>query len=187
MKILLVVAHSRANSLTRQAADAFASAARKNGHEIELADLAAERFDPVLLEADEPDWNNPDKTYSAAVRHEMARIERNDATVMVFPVWWWSLPAILKGWIDRVWNHGWAYGSRTYPHERVWMIAIAGSGKESYEPRAYDKAMQTELATGILEYCGVKEGRLEVLYGAIEGGDGPAEILRSAGKLGAAF
>ena len=41
---------------------------------------------------------------------EMERIERNQAPVIVFPVWWWSMPAILKGWIDRVWNNGWAYG-----------------------------------------------------------------------------
>jgi NAD(P)H dehydrogenase (quinone) len=56
----------------------------------------------VLREADEPDWNDPDKIYSEDVQREMQRIERNEATVMVFPVYWWSMPALLKGWIDRV-------------------------------------------------------------------------------------
>ncbi|MBS0250964.1 MAG: NAD(P)H oxidoreductase [Proteobacteria bacterium] len=187
MKILVVVAHGRANSLTRQVAEAFALSAREKGHEVEVADLVKERFDPVLTEVDEPDWNDPDKTYSEAVRREMARIERNEATVMVFPVWWWSMPAILKGWIDRVWNHGWAYGPRSYPHKRVLMIAIAGNGRETYEKRDYDKAMQLQLATGILDYCGVEDGRLETLYGAIEGNDAPNQILHSASALGAAF
>ena len=106
MNVLMVLAHPRRNSLTAQAAEAFASAASAQGHKFEWADLIAEGFDPVLHEADEPDWNDPGKIYSEEVRREMARIERNDATVMVFPVWWWSMPALLKGWIDRVWNNG---------------------------------------------------------------------------------
>src|SRR5262245_29894305 len=104
MKVLLVSAHVRDSSLTRAVADAFAAEGAENGHEVERADLMAEGFDPVLREVDEPDWDNPDKRYSVEVQREMARIERNEATVMVFPVWWWSMPALLKGWIDRVWN-----------------------------------------------------------------------------------
>jgi NAD(P)H dehydrogenase (quinone) len=112
MKTLLVLAHPRSDSLTAQAAQRFAATLRVNGHEIEHADLAVEEFSPVLREDDEPDWSNPDKTCSPAVQAEMRRIERNDAIVMIFPVWWWSMPARLKGWIDRVWNNGWAYGGR---------------------------------------------------------------------------
>src|SRR5262245_36872359 len=123
MKILLVLAHPRRDSLTGQVADAFAEAAIANGHQVDWADLVRECFDPVLREADEPDWTDPGKIYSPEVLREMARIRRNDATVMVFPVWWWSMPAILKGWIDRVWNRGFAYGGgATFPQRRVWMI-----------------------------------------------------------------
>ena len=57
MKILHVVAHARRTSLTHQAAEAFAEAARAKGHTIEWADLVAEGFDPVLREADEADWD----------------------------------------------------------------------------------------------------------------------------------
>jgi len=57
----------------------------------------------------------------------MARIERNDAIAMFFPVWWWSMPATLKGWIDRVWNHGWAYGwngiDTRIPLDKALMVA----------------------------------------------------------------
>lgn len=188
MKTLLVLAHPRRRSLSGQVADAFAAAAMAKGHEIELADLQAEGFDPVLHEADEPDWNDPAKIYSPAVRREMARIERNEATVMVFPVWWWSMPALLKGWIDRVWNYGWAYGGgKTFPQQRVWMIAIAGADAATYAKRGYDQAMRVELDIGILDYCDIKERRLEMLYGAIEGGDYPAEILAQARALGEVF
>ncbi|HVJ42322.1 MAG TPA: NAD(P)H oxidoreductase [Dongiaceae bacterium] len=188
MKILLVLAHPRRHSLSGAVADAFAAAAIAKGHEIEWADLVAEGFDPVLREADEPDWGDPQKPYSLEVRREMGRVERNEATVMVFPVWWWSMPAILKGWIDRVWNHGWAYGSgATYPHRRVWMLAVAGADAPVYAKRDYDRAMRIGLDTGILDYCGVTEHRLELLYGAIEGGEAPQDILRAAAALGAEF
>ena len=169
MKTLLVVAHPRSDSLTAEAAKRFAQALRQNGHEVELADLAAEKFDPFLREDDEPDWDNPDKQYSPAVANEMRRIERNDATVMIFPIWWWSMPALLKGWIDRVWNYGWAYGARGFTHRRVWMIGVAGGDLASFQKRGYDKAIDIQLKVGILDYCGVKEARLEVLYGGLEG------------------
>jgi NAD(P)H dehydrogenase (quinone) len=187
MNVLMVLAHTRRGSLTGQAADAFASAAATNGHAIEWADLHAEGFDPVLREADEPDWNDPNKVYSPDVRREMARIERNDATVMVFPVWWWSMPAMLKGWIDRVWNNGWAYGERKFPQRRAWMIGIAGTHHAGYQKRGYDTALATQLDTGILGYCGIAEHRLELLYGSIEGEPYPAQIIAAARDLGATF
>jgi len=173
LKTLLVVAHPRPDSLTAEAARHFARTIKKNGHEVEYADLVAEKFDPVLREDDEPDWDDPDKQYSRGVWEEMRRIERNDATVMVFPIWWWSMPAVLKGWIDRVWNHGWAYGARKFPNRRVWMIGIAGNNLAQFQKRGYDRAIDIQLNVGILDYCDVKEPRLEVLYGAL---DGKAEV-----------
>lgn len=187
MKTLLVVAHPRADSLTAQAAERFAETLRRNGHEIERADLGAEKFDPVLREDDEPDWDNPDKSYSSAVRSEMARIERNDAVVMVFPIWWWSMPALLKGWIDRVWNLGWAYGPRKIPSRRVWMIGIAGGDFASFRKRGYDKAIEIQLKVGILDYCGVAEPRLEILYGALEGEPEVAALLADIDRIASEF
>jgi NAD(P)H dehydrogenase (quinone) len=187
MKTLLIVAHPRRSSLTFAVAEAFAASLAQRSHEVEWVDLVRERFDPVLREPDEPDWGDPAKQYSATVRAEMARVARNAATVLVFPVWWWSMPAILKGWIDRVWNHGFAYGNRTYPHRRAWMLAIAGGGQEVYAKRHYDDALRTQLEVGVLEYCGVAERRLEILYGAIEGEAYPPQILARARELGSQF
>jgi NAD(P)H dehydrogenase (quinone) len=186
-KVLLVLAHPRRGSLTGQVADRFATSLAAAGHVVECADLVSEGFDPVLRVPDEPDWTNPDKMYSQAVLREMERIHRNDATVMIFPVWWWSMPAILKGWIDRVWNHGFAYGARTYPHRRVWLIGVAGNKHEDYIKRQYDRAMQTALFEGVLRYCGVADPRLEILYGAIEGPQFPPEILERAESLARSF
>lgn len=187
MRTLLVISHARGSSLTRQVADAFSEAATANGHEFEWADLAHEQFDPVLREVDEPDWDDANKVYSEEVQREMRRIERNEATVMIFPIYWWSMPALLKGWIDRVWNNGWAYGERKFPQRRVWMIAIAGGLENSFAKRGYDTAIQTQLNVGILDYCGVQERRLQLLYGSIEGEAYPPQILSQARELGREF
>ena len=187
MKTLLVVAHPRVTSLTHAAARAFADAATARGHEIEVADLMTEGFDPALQEPDEPDWGTPGKLFSAAVLAEMTRIERNQATVLVYPVWWWSMPAVLKGWIDRVWNQGWAYDGGTYPHRRVWSIGIAGNSAETYAGRGYDAALRVQVEVGILRYCGVSETRHVVLHDSLDGRDASDAVVAGAGLLGQEF
>ena len=101
MDVLTVLCHPRRDSLTAAIAKEFRAGLAESGHGGELADLYAEGFDPLVLPPDEPDWNDATKRYSDAVLAEQARIERHQAIAMVFPVWWWSLPAMLKGWIGR--------------------------------------------------------------------------------------
>ncbi len=105
----------------------------------------AEGFDPRLPVADEPDWDSGHAVYSAEVLKEQQRITRNDALAFVFPVWWWSFPATTKGWIDRVWNNGWAYGDRKLPHKKALLIGTASGDEAGYPKRTYDGAMRTQL------------------------------------------
>ena len=185
--VLLVFAHPRRDSLTGQVADRISQVLLASGFTVEFADLIAEGFDPVLRQEDEPDWDDPDKVYSPAVMSEMERIRRNDATIMVFPVYSWSVPAILKGWLDRVWNYGFAYGPRKYPQKRVWMVGIAGNTREDFAKRRYDEAMQICLDLGLLGYCRIPDRRLELLHGATEGPQFPPQILERAGAIAHEF
>jgi len=187
MKVLVVVDHPRRDSFTQSVATAFAGALEAAGHAVERADLAREGYDPRMTPADEPDWNDPDKRYSAGVLAEQARILRSDAIVMVFPVWWWSLPATLKGWIDRVWNNGWAYGARNLAGTKAMMIGIAATGAEAYVRRGYDKASATQLDVGILQFCGLTSGGIQLLYGSLVGDAERAAILDGAAELGRTF
>lgn len=188
MDVLTVLCHPRRDSLTAAVAKEFRAGLAESGHGGELADLYAEGFDPLVLPPDEPDWNDATKRYSDVVLAEQARIERHQAIAMVFPVWWWSLPAMLKGWIDRVWNRGWAYDESKLTLQRGLLIGVAAGGAKTYDgARGYRGAIETQLVQGILDYCSIPHGRLELLMNST-GDDAAREtILLRARVLGREF
>lgn len=157
------------------------------GHGVELADLRAEGFDPRLPLADEPDWDDPGKIYSEAVLSEQARVARNDAIAFVFPVWWWSFPATTKGWIDRVWNNGWAYGASKLALRKALLIGAASGSAKGYRKRGYDQAMHTQLLTGMMDYCGIAESELHLIYGVTDDDEVRRNGIASVRELGLAY
>ena len=169
MKVLVVFDHPRRDSFCGAVLDAFLAGLAAAGHAAEVADLRAEGFDPRMPVSDEPDWENPEKVYSEAVRWEQARVVRNDAVAFVFPVWWWSFPATTKGWIDRVWNKDWAYDGGRLALGEALLIGLASGSRESYAKRGYDRAMRVQLLTGIMDYCGIARSELHLLYGVMDG------------------
>lgn len=187
MKVLVVFDHPRRSSFCGAVLDSVVDGLESAGHQPEIADLRAEGFDPRLPEADEPEWGNPDKVYSAEVLHEQRRILRNDALAFIFPVWWWSFPATTKGWIDRVWNNGWAYGARKLPHQQALMIGTASGNEVSYQKRGYDKSMSTQLTSGIMNYCGIARADLEIMYDVLEGEPRRVALLGRAEHLGRTY
>lgn len=187
MNILLVFCHPRRRSLTGAVADAFAEGAEAVGHDVEFADLYGEGFDPRLHEADEPDWDIDDKRYTEAVYAEMRRMDRNDAIVLVFPVWWWSMPAMLKGWIDRVWNLGFAYGPKSLAHAHGLAIGVAAASAQAFAKRGYDQAFSTQIVAGIMNYCGIDRAHSEILHDSTDDDDTRKLLLSRARELGEAF
>jgi len=139
LKILVVFDHPRRDSFCGAVLDAFAAGLAVAGHQPEIADLYREGFDPRMPHADEPDWDDPAKRYSDAVLAEQARMTRNEALAFVFPVWWWSVPAMTKGWIDRVWNNGWAYGAAKLPHAGALLIGTGSSDAACRESLSADQ------------------------------------------------
>jgi len=188
MDVLTVLCHPRRDSLTAAIAKEFRAGLAESGHGGELADLYAEGFDPLVLPPDEPDWNDATKRYSDSVLAEQARIERHQAIAMVFPIWWWSLPAMLKGWVDRVWNRGWAYDESKLTLQRGLLIGVAAGGAKTYDgPRGYRGAMEIQLVQGILDYCSVPQGRMELLMNSTDDDATRAKILLRARVLGREF
>jgi NAD(P)H dehydrogenase (quinone) len=184
LNVLVVFDHPRRDSFCGTVLDSLVGGLAAAGHRAELADLRAEGFDPRLPPEDEPDWNDADKVYSDAVLAEQSRMLRNDALAFVFPVWWWSLPATTKGWIDRVWNNGWAYGARKLKHRKALLLATAAGNAESYAKRGYDQAMRVQILTGTMEYCGIPESELHLLFDALDDREARDRHLAKARQLG---
>ena len=100
MHLLAVFCHPRRDSFTGALLDSFASGVREAGHQVELADLYREGFDPSFRAEDYAQFRS--EPMPGEILAEQRRVDRADALAFVFPVWWWSFPAMLKGWIDRV-------------------------------------------------------------------------------------
>jgi NAD(P)H dehydrogenase (quinone) len=183
LNVLVVFDHPRRDSFCSAVLDSLIQGLTAAGHRAEIADLRVEGFDPRLPPGDEPDWEDADKVYTDAVLAEQARMLRNDALAFVFPVWWWSLPATTKGWIDRVWNNGWAYGARTLPHKKALLLGTAAG----YAKRGYDQAMRAQILTGMMEYCGISESELHPLFDVLDGAEAREPHLAKARELGAAY
>lgn len=123
MNVLIVYAHPEPTSFTAAMKDAAREALEAAGHSVEVSDLHAEGFNPVagrhdfIAAADATRFHyqseqfHAAKTggYSAELAREQARLSRADFLVFVCPIWWGGLPAILKGWFDRVCAYGVAY------------------------------------------------------------------------------
>jgi len=162
MHALIVVAHPDPNSLTHAVADRLAEGVSKSGHAAEIADLMAEGFDPRFTATDHA-VHLKRAAPSAEILAEQARIDRADTLVLVYPVYWWSMPGLLKGWIDRVFINGWAYDEvpggkleKKLGHLPVHLVALGGADQRTYERHGYSGAMRTQIDHGIFDYCGAR-------------------------------
>ncbi|OPC84569.1 NADPH oxidoreductase [Embleya scabrispora] len=179
---LLVVAHPRADSLTARVAARAHARLLADGHTVDVLDLHAEGFDPRMTVEDEPDWSDRDKLYSPEVRAHMARIEAADTIVVVFPVWWFGLPALLQGWVDRVWNHGFAYGRsrpRLAGRRMVW-LGLAGYSREHFAEGGWDDLLDRRLRVGISHFCGIEDARVRLFHDTVATGAHDGDILDAA-------
>jgi NAD(P)H dehydrogenase (quinone) len=126
MKVFIVHTHPEPNSFSTAMKSAAVEEFERLGHEVQVSDLYAMGFQPVASAADFSARANPDYcvyaleqrhgvssgTLSADIRAELDKLLWCDLLVFVFPVFWFSTPAMLKGWIDRVFVSGQVYGGK---------------------------------------------------------------------------
>ena len=105
MKILIILGHPDPGSLNHAIAHAVRDDMLESGHNVVLHDLYSERFDPLLVADEIPE----DGSVPAAIQAHCEDLCTADGIVIVHPNWWGQPPAILKGWIDRIFRPGLAY------------------------------------------------------------------------------
>lgn len=200
MHLLTVFSHPIASSYPAAVMNAFHEPFREHGHTIDVLDLHREGFDPRFTEADHAHfWGGPIPEGIAQAHH---RVEAADRLAFVFPVYWWSMPAMMKGWIERVFTGGWAYQYGSGVEDRgmaplnallpsipTSLIGVGGSKKRTYDKYGYAEAMQTQLDVGIFAYVGIDDVESHLIYD-VEGDQNSANRdagLVTAGELGAEF
>ena len=108
MRALVVYCHPKDGSFTAAVRDTVLDRLARAGAEVRVHDLYAMRFQPVLTEGE---WTGylevPDNR--AAVDAEARDLAWCDTLIFVYPTWWYGLPALLKGWLDRVLLPGLAF------------------------------------------------------------------------------
>lgn len=128
MNVLIVHAHPEPKSFCSAMAAAAAEELSRQGHQIQLSDLYAMEFNPVASAADfgarvDSDYcvyaleqRNALRTNTLApdIRRELDKLLHCDLLILNFPIFWFSTPAILKGWIDRVLVSGIVYGGKRF-------------------------------------------------------------------------
>ncbi len=108
MKYLVVTTHPLSNSLCKLLTEHVVTKLTAMKHEVVVEDLYAEKFEPVLTAVERESYYSGSYD-SSNTSEQVERLQEAEALVLLFPTWWFSFPAMLKGWFDRVWVPGIAY------------------------------------------------------------------------------
>lgn len=188
MHVLTVIDHPNPNSFSHAAANHFMSGAMAAGHSTELADLHQEGFNPL--------WSQEDIASDGVsnvpldVLHEQHRIARADAICLVFPLFWWGMPAMMKGWADRVWSWGWAYDQLDDPETSLQrprsgvLLVPAGASSTEIEQEGHKAALTHLWIDSTFGYFGLSPRRLELLCGATGSAARRDALLQRAHDIG---
>ncbi|MGI9461842.1 MAG: NAD(P)H-dependent oxidoreductase [Alphaproteobacteria bacterium] len=128
MKIFIVYAHHEAKSFCHAMLETSVAVLEKAGHEVKVSDLYAMKFNPVASRHDfgsrqngdyltyalEQRYNYQQKTLANDIVGEVEKMFWADLLIIHFPLYWFSLPAIMKGWFDRVLLSGACYGGKNF-------------------------------------------------------------------------
>ena len=108
VRVLVIYCHPVAESFAASAHATVLQALADAGHEVTDVDLYAENFDPVMSRQERLDYLNTDRNERPVKRYD-DQLEWAEALVLVYPSWWYGMPAMLKGYFDRVWLPGVAF------------------------------------------------------------------------------
>jgi NAD(P)H dehydrogenase (quinone) len=185
MNILLVYAHPEPRSLNGSLRNFSVRRLEEAGHVVQVSDLYAMNW-KASLDANDSGATQRDARFdpsldskhafehglqSEDIAREQEKLMWADTLILQFPLWWFSMPAILKGWVERVYAYGFAYGvgehsdarwgdrygEGTLASKRAMLIVTAGGWESHYSPRGINGPIDDILFPihhGILYYPG---------------------------------
>lgn len=179
MNVLIVHAHHEPRSFNAAMKNLAVEVLQAQGHAVRVSDLYAQGFNPVASAADfgsraddtylvyalEQRHNHGNGTLAADIQAELERVRWADLILFNFPLYWFGMPAIMKGWIDRVFVSGYCYGGkRIYDRgglrgKRAMLAISLGGQRHMFGPEAVHGELSTLLQPihrGMLAYVGLE-------------------------------
>jgi len=179
MNVLIVYAHPEPQSFNGALKDTAVEVLSGAGHTVQVSDLYAMKFDPAggpgdFLQREDPscfryqrEQIHADKNglFTPELAAEMEKLFWADLLIFQFPLWWFSLPAILKGWVDRVFAMGFsydlgrAYDSGFFPKKKGMLVLTTGGPAAAYTPEGKNGYMPDVLLhinRGMLHFLGLQ-------------------------------
>ncbi|MFZ6047360.1 NAD(P)H-dependent oxidoreductase [Pseudomonas sp. CR3202] len=178
MNVLIVFAHPEPQSFSGALKNTAVATLQEAGHNVEVSDLyemgwqavlghgdfCGDRADAAYLDLSrEQEHAFASGTFDEVVKAEQRKVTNADLILFHFPVWWFSMPAILKGWVDRVFARGFAYStgkkysSGHFKGKKAMLCITTGTAATLYEPNGIDGDLHHVLwpiHNGILAYTG---------------------------------
>ena len=158
MKHLIIYAHPNAGSLNFHLKQTVAQTLEQQNHEVVIRDLYNLNFNPILSLKDMSGQRKG--KVSKDVKKEQEYISWAEHITFIYPIWWTGMPAIMKGYIDRVLSYGFAYRydagvqKGLLKGKRATIINTHGKSQAEYESIGMDKALSLTSDNGIFAYCG---------------------------------
>lgn len=175
VKTLIVFAHPNPNSFNGAIRKRAEEEAKRAGGEVKVHDLNAMNFRPILLV---DDFN---ELFSGRVPADVQPLQEDitwaDNLVLVFPTWWSGVPAIMKGYFDRVLTNGFAYRygrngvEGLLAGKKAVVFQTTGTPGDILEPAGTTRAMQKALDDGTLSFCGIEVVAHEMFYAVTTASD----------------
>lgn len=147
MKVFVVYCHPSENSFTHKVYEQFMKGLVSAGHEVVVSDLYKMNFRTDISEEEylRETYYRAGESVPEDVAAEQEKIQRSDAIVFIYPVFWTEAPAKLVGWFDRIWTTGFAYSPSPQMKtlDKALVIACAGKSMESLTEVGEKQAMET--------------------------------------------
>lgn len=160
MNILIIYAHPSTTSLNYAIKNTIHDTLHLAGHNVVIRDLYALNFNPVLTSDELNMTFIGNQAHDVIIEHEF--IVKADKIIFIFPLWWGGMPAIMRGYLDRVLSYDFAYRSENgisvglLKTKSVILINTIGSKENNYQQNGMTTALETIASHGIFNFCGAE-------------------------------